>query len=98
MTKIMNVPVVLLTQPRGNVDGSIQCGKKMAVRKKRRKKKKTRWDVIHTRANFNARGAISSESAVTRAAAVSDTHLILRHVTCPPILVGNLYSPQWLEM
>lgn len=84
MTKIMNVPVVLLTQPRGNVDGSIQRGKKMAVRKKRRRKKKPRWDVIHTRANFYARGAISSGSAVTGAGAASDTHLISRRVTCPP--------------
>lgn len=84
MTKIMNVPVVLLTQPRGNVDGSIQRGKKMAVRKNRRRKKKPRWDVIHTRANFYVRGVISSESAVTGAAAASDTHLISRRVTCPP--------------
>lgn len=84
MTKIMNAPVVLLAQPRGNVDESIQRGKKMAVRKKRRRKKKPRWDVIHTRANFYVRGVISSESAVTGAGAASDTHLISRRVTCPP--------------
>lgn len=48
MTKIMNVPVVLLTQPRGNVDGSIQRGKKRAVRKKRRRKKNTVGCNTHT--------------------------------------------------
>lgn len=46
--------------------------------------KKTRWDVIHTRANFYVRGVISSESAVTGAGTASDTHLISRRVTCPP--------------
>ena len=47
------------------------------------------------------RGVISPESAVTRDIAAerthTHTHLIWQRVTCPPILVCNLYSTQELE-